>query len=66
MKKSCFARYALPTDGASCKRLVMQTICFDLDGTLTDPKVGITQSIRYALTELTGAAPAAEELTWCA
>lgn len=26
-----------------------QTILFDLDGTLTDPKVGITKSIQYAL-----------------
>jgi len=43
----------------------MRTICFDLDGTLTDPKTGITRSIRYALTELTGASPDAEELTWC-
>jgi len=43
----------------------MRTICFDLDGTLTDPVTGITRSIRYALTELTGAAPDAEELTWC-
>lgn len=24
-------------------------ICFDLDGTLTDPKVGITKSVQYAL-----------------
>ena len=25
------------------------TILFDLDGTLTDPKVGITKSVQYAL-----------------
>lgn len=43
----------------------MKTICFDLDGTLTDPKVGITESIRHALTEVTGDAPDADELTWC-
>jgi phosphoglycolate phosphatase len=43
----------------------MQTICFDLDGTLTDPKLGITRSIQYALQELTGAAPEADALTWC-
>lgn len=43
----------------------MQTICFDLDGTLTDPKVGITRSIQYALTELTGSAPEADQLLWC-
>jgi phosphoglycolate phosphatase len=28
------------------------TILFDLDGTLTDPKVGITQSVQYALKKL--------------
>jgi len=27
-------------------------ICFDLDGTLTDPKVGITKSVQYALRDL--------------
>jgi phosphoglycolate phosphatase len=43
----------------------MQTICFDLDGTLTDPKLGITRSIRHALMETTGEAPAADDLTWC-
>ncbi|MGZ9584461.1 HAD family hydrolase [Paenibacillus marinisediminis] len=25
------------------------TICFDLDGTLTDPKIGITKSVQHAL-----------------
>lgn len=29
-----------------------QAVCFDLDGTLTDPVVGITNSIRYALERL--------------
>ena len=43
----------------------MKTICFDLDGTLTDPKVGITRSIQYALTELGGVAPDTADLTWC-
>jgi len=28
------------------------TILFDLDGTLTDPKVGITKSVQYALSKL--------------
>lgn len=28
-----------------------QVLLFDLDGTLTDPKVGITKSIQYALTQ---------------
>ena len=26
-----------------------QTVLFDLDGTLTDPREGITRSIQYAL-----------------
>ena len=43
----------------------MSTIYFDLDGTLTDPKIGITRSIRYALTELGLEAPSEDELTWC-
>ena len=43
----------------------MDTICFDLDGTLTDPAPGITACIRHALTELTGDAPPAEDLLWC-
>ena len=29
-----------------------EMILFDLDGTLTDPKVGITNSVRYALSKL--------------
>jgi phosphoglycolate phosphatase len=40
-------------------------IYFDLDGTLTDPKIGITRSIRYALNELGCHAPPEDELTWC-
>jgi phosphoglycolate phosphatase len=43
----------------------MNSIYFDLDGTLTDPKIGITRSIRYALTELGHHAPTEDELTWC-
>ena len=38
---------------------------FDLDGTLTDPKPGITASIQYALTRLGREAPPEDELTWC-
>ena len=30
----------------------MDAIYFDLDGTLTDPKIGITRSIQYALDDL--------------
>ena len=43
----------------------MNTIFFDLDGTLTDPKIGITRSIQYALTELGCEVPHEDELTWC-
>jgi phosphoglycolate phosphatase len=40
-------------------------IFFDLDGTLTDPKTGITRSIRHALEQLNIVAPCEDELTWC-
>jgi len=43
----------------------MATIFFDLDGTLTDPKPGITRSIQYALERLSLAVPGEDELTWC-
>jgi phosphoglycolate phosphatase len=43
----------------------MTTIFFDLDGTLTDPKPGITRSIQYALRRLDRAVPSEDELTWC-
>jgi phosphoglycolate phosphatase len=43
----------------------MNTIFFDLDGTLTDPKPGITGSIQYALRKLDRPVPTQDELTWC-
>ena len=43
----------------------MRTIYFDLDGTLTDPKPGITGSIQYALKKLDQPVPSQDELTWC-
>jgi phosphoglycolate phosphatase len=44
----------------------MDAIYFDLDGTLTDPKIGITRSIQYALEKLDHRPiPAEHELTWC-
>jgi phosphoglycolate phosphatase len=43
----------------------MSTIYFDLDGTLTNPKPGITRSIQYALARLDQAVPPEDELTWC-
>ena len=38
------------------------TILFDLDGTLTDPYLGITNSIMYALDKLGRDIPPREEL----
>jgi phosphoglycolate phosphatase len=43
----------------------MDNIYFDLDGTLTDPKPGITRSIQYALRKLGREAPSEDALTWC-
>ena len=44
----------------------MDAIYFDLDGTLTDPKPGITRSIQYALQRLDHSTiPTEDELTWC-
>jgi phosphoglycolate phosphatase len=43
----------------------MDAIFFDLDGTLTDPKLGITRSIQYALRKLDLPVPSQDELTWC-
>jgi phosphoglycolate phosphatase len=42
-----------------------RAVFFDLDGTLTDPKPGITGCIRHALTGMGRAAPAVDELLWC-
>lgn len=41
------------------------TLLFDLDGTLTDPFVGITASLQFALERLGAPVPDAEELRWC-
>lgn len=44
----------------------LDAIFFDLDGTLTDPKPGITRSIQYALRQFDQPAiPTEDELTWC-
>ncbi len=40
-------------------------ILFDLDGTLTDPKTGITRCIQYALEQLGVPVPPVDELVWC-
>lgn len=43
----------------------MKNILWDLDGTLTDPKVGIVRCIQYALTEFGKPAPHESDLLWC-
>jgi len=46
--------------------MTLDAIYFDLDGTLTDPKPGITRSIQHALQKLDHPAiPSEDELTWC-
>ncbi|WP_425053025.1 HAD hydrolase-like protein [Psychromarinibacter sp. S121] len=42
----------------------MTAVFLDLDGTLTDPKPGITAAVIHALTLLDRPAPPADELTW--
>lgn len=42
-----------------------ESILFDLDGTLTDPKIGIIGSIRYALEKMAAVIDPADDLTWC-
>ena len=43
----------------------IDAIFFDLDGTLTDPKLGITRCIQHALGEVGATPPDADQLTWC-
>ncbi len=45
--------------------MALENILFDLDGTLTDPREGITNSIKYALEKLGKDVPIAEDLLWC-
>ena len=40
-------------------------ILLDLDGTLTDPKVGILTSLQHALEQLGEDVPPMDELSWC-
>ena len=42
----------------------MRAILFDLDGTLTDPREGITRSIAYALERMGHAPPPLDQLTF--
>lgn len=41
------------------------SILFDLDGTLTNPRVAITASMAHALAEVGAEVPPIEELVWC-
>ena len=50
-------------DGELMSGPATRSILFDLDGTLTDPKAGITACIAHALTALAVAVPA--DLDWC-
>lgn len=43
--------------------MLKRNILFDLDGTLTDPMIGITKSVRYALSHFGIDVPTLEELT---
>lgn len=45
--------------------MTLSTILFDLDGTLTDPKEGITRCIRFSLDSLGVKPPAGDQLEWC-
>jgi phosphoglycolate phosphatase len=47
------------------KSPAIDTVFFDLDGTLSDPKIGITASIQYALAKFDIPVPTQDELTWC-
>jgi phosphoglycolate phosphatase len=44
---------------------IYREILFDLDGTLIDPKEGITKSIQFALENMGGNIPSAKDLEWC-
>lgn len=43
----------------------MSAVCIDLDGTLTDPEIGITRCMRYALEKLGREVSDGADLTWC-
>src|SRR3989344_4547318 len=40
-------------------------VFFDLDGTLIDPKEGITKSVQFALEKINAHVPTADQLEWC-
>lgn len=44
---------------------MITNLLFDLDGTLIDPKIGITESIRYGMQEMQRPLPPETNLDWC-
>jgi phosphoglycolate phosphatase len=50
---------------ALIRETMISNVLFDLDGTLTDPKDGITRCIQFSLGRLGIATPPRDELTWC-
>lgn len=46
-------------------KIMIDNILFDLDGTLTDPKAGITRCIQFSLENLGVPVPRMDQLTWC-
>ncbi|MBC2600893.1 HAD hydrolase-like protein [Puniceicoccus vermicola] len=48
-----------------CAEVKPENLLFDLDGTLTDPKPGITECLRYALGKMGREAPPRDDLLWC-
>ena len=44
---------------------MLSNILFDLDGTLTDPKEGITRCVQFALDQLDVTSPGVDQLDWC-
>lgn len=45
--------------------MIIENILIDLDGTLTDPKLGITTCIRYAMQKLGRLLADEVDLDWC-
>lgn len=43
----------------------IKNVLFDLDGTLTDPKIGITKSIQHVFKSFSLPVPKTEDLLWC-
>ena len=44
-------------------KTVINNILFDLEGTLTDPKIGITRCIQFSLEHFEVAIPPADQIT---